>query len=444
MRFSGKTIFVIFFLFLVGIIVLLVYFFTNNTGTPGEDATGDSPTVIDDGFGIGNIRTLPVPDISVSSDRTDIIRGVRDDRVVTGAAGVSPSAETPDADGESPETPSRLTRIFIGPTAGYRIDRDSDGVWVVRIIEQGRGDRYIVRTVPYSIDLVSTGEFTRVFEGIPFSGGSVLMLYENPYDESASKSAFVDFAPTGVSEIRRFEDTVRTATDNGNKLFFTKRAGGETLGIIVDVENPEETAVVWTSHFNNWIPRWGRDSMITLSTPISSLTKGYVYLLDPSGEEPTIRLTDIPSGGSAFVDTSSGFFVLYEADKKSLVGTTRVTDQDGETDISMPSTLPEKCDGFNGVFVCAVPHTVPAITRSGYETVFPDSWYQGDIVLRDALIQIDAVTGTKKLLFSSDQEDIRALSGGKNFDIIHPRISEDGKFVFFTDKNDLSLWMFAL
>ena len=452
---SGKKIFILFFLCFALIVASVFYFLTAppepaappSGGTDVKDIVGD--------IGIQNIRTLPAPAFPTPDLFTDPASGRRDDRIrVHTQPGETETGDTvaytPPGDGavgdaaDAEEIPARLTRIFVGPTAGYRIDKDEDGVWVVRIVEQGRGDRYIVRTVPYALNLVSAGEFTRVFEGLLFSSGTVLMRYEDPRNESGSRSAFVSFAPTGSSVIQNFEDTIRTATNNENLLFFTKQVEDEVLGIVVDVENPEETDIVWRSHFRNWIPRWGRGSRITLSAPISRFTNGYVYLVDPSGEEPTTRLADIPSGGSAFVDTSSGFFVLYEASDRSLVGETTVTEQTRKTSVSVPSTLPEKCDGFNGVFVCAVPHAVPALTRSGYETVFPDSWYQGDIVLRDAVMQVDAVTGEKTLVMSSDQEDIRTLSGGKDFDIIHPRISEDGRFLFFVDKNDLSLWMLRL
>ena len=59
-------------------------------------------------------------------------------------------------------------------------------------------------------------------------------------------------------------------------------------------------------------------------------------------------------------------------------------------------------------------------------------------------MQIDTATGERTLIMSPNQADIQAASGGQNFDIIHPRISEDGEFFFFIDKADLSLWMLKL
>ena len=228
-------------------------------------------------------------------------------------------------------------------------------------------------------------------------------------------------------------------------LFFTQEIDGETIGLVVNVSNPKETRVLWESRFSNWLPRWGRNTSITITTPISEFAPGYVYLLDPEGEDPVHRLTDIPIGGSAFIDTSSGFFVLHEFEiAGTFAGKTTITDQFKKTNISLPITLPEKCDGFNGVFVCGVPNTIPARTISGYETRFPDSWYQGDLVFNDSIILIDAVSGKKQIVLSPNQKDIAVLSGGTKFDVINPRISGDGKFLFFVNKGDLSLWMLRL
>ena len=146
-----------------------------------------------------------------------------------------------------------------------------------------------------------------------------------------------------------------------------------------------------------------------------------IYLLDPSGQQPFRRLVEPSYGGSAFVDSDSGYFVLYETDRNEFVGTTTVTNQSRETPIEMPVTLPEKCDGFNGVFVCAVPEDIPYQTLSGHETIFPDSWYQGDIAFVDIVLLINVSTGEVKQVMSQRERDIQVLSGGELFDIIHPK-----------------------
>ena len=105
-----------------------------------------------------------------------------------------------------------------------------------------------------------------------------------------------------------------------------------------------------------------------------------MYLVDPSGVQPNEQFVSLASGGSAFMDLTTGYFVLFETEADNFAGKVSITNRGRTDSIALPITLPEKCDGVNGVFVCATPRSIPAETLSGYETIFPDSWYQGDIV----------------------------------------------------------------
>ena len=436
----------LFFLFLLLLLIGIgvYFFFLRDTGevAPEPTDTGERVTVGDQ-LGLGDIEVvIPPEQIPFVRDPeegflpgqpTDQLSLIRLDETI-------PIISVED------DTPlPRLFRLFEGPTAGYRVDQKDDGSWVARVLEQGRGNRYIIDTSPYSLDLVTNGEFTKVVEGYIFANGSTLVMLESDIDETITHSVFTPFTPTPTNNtVQRFEDNIRVATNDENLLFFIHKVDEKAVGLVVDVSDPENTTMVWESTFGSWLPRWGRNSYITLSTPISQFAKGYVYLVDPAGEEPMNRFVDLSTGGSAFMDTSSGYFFLYEIARDDFAGKASVTEYTRETAIDMPITLPEKCDGLNGIFVCAVPTVIPSETVSGYETRFPDSWYQGDISFDDSVVLIDAVTGEKRLIMSSDQPDIRALTGGSTFDIIDPRISDDGRYLFFIHKGDLSLWMLRL
>ena len=444
MQSRGKKIVLMIIVICIAFIIFLVYRFLSGGDVPTEPSPGrpiGSPTDRE-------VIELPRPDVispEVPVGQVTDPERRRDDRIYTIPSLDSTAPTDDEGEDATLENTPRLVRLFAGRTAGYRIDKNDDGMWDVKVVEQGRGNRYAISTIPYSLNLVSPGEFTKVHEGHIFSDGNTLMLYESADDELTVKSAFVPFIYGDTGErIQLFEDNIRVATNNKNLLFFTKQTNDKTIGLIVNVSNPSETEIIWESAFTNWIPRWGRNKYITLSTPISRFTKGYVYLIDPERIALTNRLVDIKSGGSAFVDTSSGYFILYTTSDRIRRGNAIITDQKRETNISIQSALPEKCDGFNGVFVCAVPENIPSRTLSGHRTRFPDAWYQGDIQLNDSVIQTDAVTQEEKLIMSPDQEDIKELSGNRTFDIIHPRISEDGEFLFFVNKKDFSLWMLKL
>ena len=430
---------VLFFVFLL-LLFAAIYLFLER-----DPVVEEVPAVIPEpSLGLENISVSQLDSPSLGEDFSGeeiSSEETRDDRVYRiPLSGGSSATVTETGDGLP-----RLVRIFKGPTAGYRIDKKDDGSWTAGVVAQGRGGRYFVETVPYSLEFVAHGEFTRVIEAYLFANNDVLILYESADNESVVRSAFVPFSTdeTG-SRIQRFEDNIRVATNNENLLFFLQVVDGKSVGVVVDVSNPEKTRVVWRSDFSSWIPRWGRGSRITLHSPVTDFMKGYVYLVDPNGALSDNQFVSLSSGGSAFADTSSGFFVLFETDADNFAGKTSITNQKRDITIDLPVTLPEKCDGFNAVFVCAVPNQIPAETLSGYETMFPDSWYQGDLSFDDSIIMVNIATGEKRLLMSSDQREIQILSGNAVFDVIHPRISEDGNFLFFVNKRDMSLWMLRL
>lgn len=405
--------------------------------TPPTPILPQTPSLGLENLGVAQPNQIPFEQ-DVSDDETER----RDDRVPT----VRLSDDIGGGSGaiEDKKNIPRLIRLFKGPTAGYRVAKNGD-TWEAQVVEQGRGNRYRIQTIPYSLTLTARGEFTRAVEGYPFENGEVLVLYESADDESTIRSAFVPFSTTnGTPSVQRFEDNIRVATNNKNLLFFLQVIDNKSVGVVVDVSNPSQTQVVWRSDFTSWIPRWGNSTHITLHTPVTNLMKGFVYLIDPNGILPNEQFVSLNSGGSAFMDTTTGYFMLFETKADNFAGKASITNRDRSVSIDLPITLPEKCDAVNGVFVCAAPITIPAQTLSGYETLFPDSWYQGDITLNDVITFVNAATGEKRLPLSPDQDEIRLLSDNTTFDVIHPQISADGEFLFFINKYDMALWMLRL
>ena len=235
--------------------------------SPAAPIVPSVPSLGLDNLGLVQPDQIPF-DYSVSVDDG----GQRDDRVYT------ESLSSGDGDTvivEDKENIPRLVRLFKGPTAGYRVVRSGGDSWEVQIVEQGRGNRYLVQTIPYSLTLTARGEFTRAVEGYPFESGEVLVLYESAGDESIIRSAFVPFSTSGAGRsVQRFEDNIRVATDNQDTLFFTQVIDGKSVGVVVDVANPSETKVVWRSDFTSWLPRWGGGPYITLHTPITDSYEG--------------------------------------------------------------------------------------------------------------------------------------------------------------------------
>ena len=440
-RFTIATI--IFLVFLALLFAGIYVYFSAEPPTPTPPETSAPAPPQAPSLGLDNLGLVQPNQIPFEHAVDDREVGQRDDRVRT----IPLSDERDSSDNtatEDKENMPRLVRLFRGPTAGYRVAKQGSS-WEVQVVEQGRGNRYLIQTIPYSLTRTARGEFTRAVEAYPFENGEVLVLYESADDESIIRSAFVPFSVVNTDpSIQRFEDNIRVATNNKNLLFFIQEIDNKSVGVIVDVSNPSRTQVIWRSDFTSWIPRWGNSARIALHTPITNLMNGFVYLVDPEGKLPNEQFTSLNSGGSAFMDTTTGYFMLFETKAENFAGKASITNRDRSVSIDLPITLPEKCDAVNGVFVCAAPKSIPAQTLSGYETMFPDSWYQGDIALNDVIVSVNAATGEKQLPLSPDQDEIQFLSDNTTFDVIHPQLSIDGEFLFFINKYDMALWMLRL
>ena len=332
-----------------------------------------------------------------------------------------------------------LTKLFSNQVAGYRIENEK-----VQVVERGVGNRYDITVFPYNIEKISSGELNKVVEAHIFENGKTLLMYESPSDETFIRSGFVNFKSAVGEQIQLFENNIRATTDGKNKIFFLRDSGETVSGVVVDVDNPGDTKVVWSSGVKNWIPRWGGGRYITLSSPISVNSRGFVYSIDSEDTEDVARILGGKTANGAFFDFTSGLLVKTEARPNSNTISTSIIKLYEKEGINIPTTLPEKCDGVNGVFVCAAPKILPSTTLSGHTSSYPDSWYQGDLLLDDTIILIDTNNGKKEILLDSSHPTIQALSNNTVFDIVDPKISEDGNLFYFVNREDSSLWVLRL
>jgi hypothetical protein len=90
--------------------------------------------------------------------------------------------------------------------------------------------------------------------------------------------------------------------------------------------------------------------------------------------------------------------------------------------------LAEKCvwSSLNKyVAYCAVPSNVPIGN-------YPDDWYQGNVSFVDNIYKIDLSLPSMQLLYS--------LPTDQNIDATSPSLDQKENYIFFTNKNDYSLW----
>ena len=200
---------------------------------------------------------------------------------------------------------------------------------------------------------------------------------------------------------------------------------GATMNLTTDKKTQ-----IFNSPFTEWLPQWGNNKTISLTTKPSSGIPGYVYRMDATTGK---NLTEIFGGinGLTTLPSPDGKLILYGDDTLSLYIyhlDTKVSDLLGV------KTLPEKCvwGKTSDIVYCAVPK-LPALA------LYPDAWYQGEVSFSDQFWKIDIKTGNTTMLL-----DPTTVAGGSDIDGIKLALDTSGNYLFFVNKKDSFLWEFSL
>lgn len=276
--------------------------------------------------------------------------------------------------------------------------------------------RYLMRDQLTRLDIIKT--YLAHLE-LPLGGASTT-------DEVGALRG--DYLPNNISSL--------SISPDGKNLFYLLPVIDGISGTTISLSATPSPKEVFRNSFSEWIPQLLSDGMILLTTKASAQVPGYTYLYDPKNKtlERTIRekigLTTQGNRDGTLIAysenlTGNAIFSLY--DKKGF------SEEAGgflEHEILIPlTTLPEKCawGTVRHVLYCG------SFSRAGYAGI-PDAWYQGVIRFKDTFWAINTDT-TEITLLANPQDTLK-----KDFDVTMPFIDNKETFLFFTDKNDSSLW----
>ncbi len=241
-------------------------------------------------------------------------------------------------------------------------------------------------------------------------------------EELMLKDAKLTLLPTNIKEISLSPDKTKIAylinTNTGSK-------------VVVSSLDGLNSATIFESDLQQWLLSWQETGRITLSTKPSGFSVGFSYLLN-SGTGALSKIIGNKTGLTILSSTDLSYHLLGIGGQRPLLSILNPKDQ-SETSLSL-RTFPEKCtwNKINKTSVfCFVPSNIETST-------YPEGWYLGAISFSDNLWNIDAPTGKTNLLASPVSE------AGAQIDAINPILSNDDKYLIFTNKKDLSLWAIYL
>jgi len=353
--------------------------------------------------------------------------------------------------GTSTQTPGALPTLRLlssSPVGGYGT-MASTTTTVVRWADRGRGNIY---EADYKSPVITT-----------LSNTVVPRLYESSWNKDVT--AFIgslfqesEPAPTTVYAelIRRSVSTATTSSDgtsltpyslrgknvsgdliayasspDKSRLFMLINENGNGVGYVSSFSG-QNTVKIFTTPLTQINAEWPADNIIAITTKGSASYPGYLYFVSPKTGVWTKMLG--PLGGLSAKVSRDGKHILASANTKGAVATRIYTVTPFSSEDAVIRTLADKCawgNLYKDMVYCGVPTEIVSGT-------YPDGWYMGKTGFVDKVWQVNAITQEVHLVSSLIDQADRVI------DAFNLSLDPKDDYLFFMNKNDLSLWSLDL
>ncbi len=343
-------------------------------------------------------------------------------------------------------------RLLSGtPVGGYGASTTASTTNILWI-DRGRGNVYQASSDSLNITTLSNTVVPRIFESVwnknltsfmasLFEDGDLTPatvyteLIRKPSRTSSTTPASPD-ASSAPYELRGKNIAGNiigyAASPDKSRLFTLLDENGSGVGYI-SAFNASNPTRLFTTPLTQLNVSWPSDNVIAITTKGSANYGGFLYFVNPGTGAWSKILGPLPGLSARVNDT--GKYVLYSSTGKNndiLTGIYSVTA--GTTTDAIVRTLADKCawgNFYKELAYCGVPtRLVPGR--------YPDDWYLGTLSTVDKIWQVNAVTGEVKLVSSLIDQADRILN------VFNLETDPKDKYLFFMNKNDLSLWSLDL
>ncbi|MFA6601425.1 MAG: hypothetical protein WCT02_00985 [Candidatus Paceibacterota bacterium] len=336
----------------------------------------------------------------------------------------------------------------------------------VRWIDRGRGNIYETTSDSLVVTTLSNTILPRIYEsvwnknlsafiGTMFSEKSDTpdVLYASlvkqiipvikPAPANASSTASTT-PPTVISNLNNltpYELKGRNLPDNmlgyavspkGDKIFMLVEENSQASGYTAKFDGTS-VVKIFTSPLLQVNVDWPEENTIVITTKASANTLGYLYFVNAkTGAWKKILGPAFALNGKTSHDAKYVLYSQLDNQKKLTTGIYSVTKLNSVD--AVIQTLADKC-AWGNFFI----HTVYcAVPTDPITAVYPDDWYIGRVSSLDKIWQVDAETGSIHLVTPIIDRADRVI------DAYNLSLDIKDNFLYFMNKNDLSLWSFDL
>ncbi len=353
----------------------------------------------------------------------------------------NPASGSTDNSNSDPKTSniprSHLFQISDVPVAGA-VSFVKNGAEVVRYVERGTG--HIVDIDPVSLAKVKIVNNTtpKIYDALFKKDGSSVIFRTIRSDGEIMDSSSIALTPpagTSTSDVYTTKITGLPANISevsvGQKNIFYNIKNLPQINVsLFDGSKP---STLWSLSFSQWRLNAAGDTSLIITSKATSDTDGYSYKVGVAGGTPTKVLG--PYKGLITNPDSALKRIAYSY--KNGTATTLVSkDIAKDTLYSIrPATFAEKCvwspTSKYGTIYCAIP--IQNIQKNE-----PEMWYQGITHYSDRLWRFDVDNDFSQAITDPKKEFNLDIDAQKLF------LSPNEDYLFFQNRNDLTLWALKL
>ncbi len=360
-------------------------------------------------------------------------------------------------------TPSRsitaaLRLLSSTPVGGYAASTTASTT-VVRWVDRGRGNVYEARENSADVTTLSNTLVPEIYASSWNKNLTAFIATTLQSDESTVSTVYAELVARPVpKQASSTSATSTVATQNSlgsqskydlkglnlpagvigyavspkkDKLFMLVNENGRGIGYVSTFEGKSVTQIFDTP-LTMLNVEWPEDNTIALTTKGSANDLGYLYFVNPKTGTWKKVLGPIP-GLSARVSHDAKY-VLASSATDSGLSTNIYNIAKGTVIDAVIRTLADKCAWGNNstaMVYCGVP-SLPV------KATYPDDWYIGTMTSSDKIWQVNATTGEVHLTSSIIEQAHRIV------DAFNLSMDPKDEYLFFMNKNDLSLWSLDL
>lgn len=346
--------------------------------------------------------------------------------------------------GSTQKNLSQLIQIYKNPTSGLNFILNKSNQNDLMFVDRATGNtyEYIPDTQTGEASRLTNTTIPKVQESVWSNNGENLIYryLDNDTDNIVSFNAKINRisqssdnpgSVTGSFLAQNIKQLV--INPKGDKIFnlIDKSDKSGTYGYTTNIDGSSKKAV-FESPISYWNVSWPKDNIITFTTKPMFRDFGMLYFFNTQTSSMERILSNF--AGLTTLTNKDASLVAYSYSTNNFIS---LDVYDVKNKISRGLnilTLSDKCVWGNTntkVLYCAIPENPVAGN-------YPDVWYQGLQLFTDNIWKIDTDTGAISLVYEV------GLNESTQLDATDIKISPDDKYIAFSNKYDLSLWLLSI